>query len=139
MQSSWDTSLQQLLQDGAITGYALISHAGAVACAFGCLSEELCGPVQGDDCRAVANEAVAQLHAAFHTAFFPTHLELCGEKAMVFDKTDTGLFAVSWGKRLGVLARYLPSGILVVTFGRPYLPQRVIPRLEAICEQLRQP
>lgn len=47
--------------------------------------------------------------------------------------------AVSRGKQLGLTAHYLPAGILVTVFSRPQLPQTVAPRIELICDQLRQP
>jgi len=58
---------------------------------------------------------------------------------MIVRKTHSSVYAVSRGKQLGVTAHYLPSGILATTSGRPHLLQEVAPRVEAICDRLRQP
>lgn len=47
--------------------------------------------------------------------------------------------AVSRGKQLGLTAHYLPAGVLVTVFSRPQLLQAVAPRVEAVCDRLRQP
>jgi hypothetical protein len=137
MQGGWDEGLRGLLHTGAITGYALIAHDGSVNCAYGSLTDDFWqdSPFGG----AAAETAAQQFHAAFHTDFSPTNLKLCGQQAVVCQRTDTSLFAVSRCKRLGVLASYLPSGILVSTFGHPHLPQLVLPRVEAVCDLLRRP
>lgn len=57
----------------------------------------------------------------------------------MIQRSDSSVYAVSRGKQLGCAAHFLPSGILVAVFSKPNLPQTVAPRLEAICDRLRQP
>lgn len=64
---------------------------------------------------------------------------MCGQQAVIVQQSDCSVYAVSWGKALGVTAHYLPCGVLVTTFSKPSLPQTVAPLLEAICDRLRQP
>lgn len=67
----------------------------------------------------------------------PPHLDVSGQQAVVVQRSDSSVYAVSRGKQLSLTAHYLPSGILVTVFSKPSLAQAVMPRLEAICDRLR--
>ena len=73
------------------------------------------------------------------TVHMPDHLDVCGHRAVVVQRSEGSLYAVSRGKQLGMTAHRLPSGILVTVFDRPHLPQAVVPLVEAACDKLRQP
>lgn len=57
-QQQWDAPLQQLLAQGVLDGYALVSHPGEVIAAFGSLAAGA-----GDE----PSPALRQLHALFHS------------------------------------------------------------------------
>lgn len=132
--ASWDVELQELLCSGVLTGYALIGRDGAVTCAYGSLAAELC---EGDG---APSPAAQQLHAAFYADACPASFELCGQRAVVVHREPASVCAVSHGKRLGLAANYLPAaGVLVTAFGRPHLPQAVVPKVGVLCFQLPHP
>ncbi|KAL4447211.1 hypothetical protein ABPG77_007244 [Micractinium sp. CCAP 211/92] len=129
----WDAPLQSLLALGTLEGYALLDHRSG-----GCLFT--CGSLQelwGDDQR--PSSACRDLWALFHTTTTQDHMDLCGQRALVVQRSDSSVYAVSRGKQVGITAHYLPSGILVTASRRPQWLQVVAPKVEAVCDQLRQP
>ncbi|PSC72827.1 Triacylglycerol lipase SDP1 [Micractinium conductrix] len=107
----------------------------AAASAEGAAAEEEVGPGLAEP----GTPAARQLHAAFHAVEAPPHIDVCGQQAVLVQRSDSSLYAVSRGKALGLTAHYLPSGILAAAFGKPNTLQSVAPQLEAICDALRRP
>ena len=133
----WDASIQQLLQDGIITGYALLSKAGKAEAAAGVLStaERRSGDA------APAQPPSMQMHhfveAFSHSSAPPSAFRLAGQSAVVFRRTDCDILAISHRRRLGLCIHALPFGILVCTYSRARLPQEVVPRVLKVCDLLR--
>ena len=165
----WDAPLQRLLAAGTLDGYALQAHqpdtpgGGDVVAAYGALAG-------GSD----ATPLLRQLHAAFHAGAEPAALDVCGQHAVVVQRSASSLYAGAWrrpahsegpaaalcrcsalnacccphtcplpavsrGKEVGLVAIFLPAGILSAVFSRPRLLQEVAPQVEAACDPLRHP
>lgn len=132
MPGSWDVELQALLAAGTITGFALLTHTGAVNSAYGCLAEDLAGEDPASTARA------SQYHEAFH-ATCPTHFEACRQHAIVFQQSESSVYAVTRGKKLTVLANYLGPARGVLVTVTCSMPQAIVPVIEGVCDKLRKP
>lgn len=138
-QPSWDAGIQQLLQDGTINGYALLSKQGSTQAAKGLLSSS--GRAGCSESGFSANGEHIQLRQ-FAKAFsdnsaVPLAFQVAGQRAVVFRRTDCDILAISRRRRLGLCIYALPFGILVASYGRAKLPQEVVPRMLQICDMLR--
>ena len=144
-QIKWDARIQQLLQDGTLTGYALVSRHGSVQAAEGLLSsatEANSYTADGMFKHASRPEQLATQMQQFAKAFpgtgaQPVAFHVGGQRAVVFKRGDCDILAISRRRRLGLCVHALPFGILVCTYGRTKLPQEVVPKLLQICDTLR--
>ena len=144
-QLKWDASIQQLLQDGMLTGYALVSRHGSVQAAEGVLSSATeaspcaaSGVSGNNDSPEHPASQMQQFARAFSGASaLPSAFCLAGQRAIVFKQGDCDILAISRRRRLGLCVHALPFGILVCTYGRTKLPQEVVPKLLQICDTLR--
>ena len=144
-QYKWDASIQQLLQDGMLTGYALVSRHGSVQAAEGLLSsamEASVHTVSGVSRNSTGPEQSASQMQQFARAFSGASAQasafcLAGQRAVIFKQGDCDILAISRRRRLGLCVHALPFGILVCTYGRTKLPQEVVPKLLQICDTLR--
>ena len=144
-QYKWDASIQQLLQDGMLTGYALVSRHGSVQAAEGVLSsatEASTYAASGVSRIENSPEHPASQMQQFARAFSgvnaqPSAFCLAGQRAVIFKQGDCDILAISRRRRLGLCVHALPFGILVCTYGRTKLPQEVVPKLLQICDTLR--
>ncbi|KAK9846437.1 hypothetical protein WJX81_003759 [Elliptochloris bilobata] len=97
----WDTQLQHYLQQGVLSGYALIDAAGRCVCEAGVLCGEL------------PTASASQLSAAFHALErAPERLQLCGQAAVVVRRTAADIYATLPHRRASVCVSNLPSGVL---------------------------
>jgi hypothetical protein len=134
MNTTWDAPLLDLVNDGVLSGFALISHDRHTESAFGILQDEFW--MEGGARR--LSPAAAQFHDAFHTdAGPPAMITLCGRSAVVVRRDEGSLFAVARGKELGVIAYLIPAGVLVAAFQRPALPEVAVPLIDAAVAGLR--
>ena len=133
----WDANIQQLLQDGIITGYALLSKAGSAQAAAGVLStaERRSGNATSAQSPSVQMHHFAE--AFSHSSAPPLAFRLGGQTAVVFRRTDCDILAISHRRRLGLCIHALPFGILVCTYSRARLPQEVVPKVLKVCDVLR--
>ena len=144
-QVKWDARIQQLLQDGTLTGYALVSRHGSVHAAEGLLSSArdatpytANGVFKSDDSHEHPALQMQQFTKAFlGTGAPPSAFHLAGQRAVVFQQSDCDILAISRRRSLGLCVHALPSGILVCTYSRRKLPQEVVPKLLQICDTLR--
>lgn len=104
-------TLQTLLSEGQIAGYALISHLGCVEAAFGSLEDAL----WPDGGAAGASPAAQQLLAAFGPAP-PQHLTVAGRALVVVRQDDGYVFAVAPQAALSL--HHTTSGILAVSYSK---------------------
>ena len=141
----WDARIQQLLQNGTLTGYALVSRHGSVQAAEGLLSSAIeaipyrgNGMLRNSDSPEHPASQMQQFAKAFPgTGAQPSAFHLAGQCAVVFKQGDCDILAISRRRRLGLCVHALPFGILVCTYGRTKLPQEVVPKLLQICDTLR--
>lgn len=132
--SSWDAELQQLLHLGRITGYALISQEGNLQCAYGSLEKYLWNLSTPQRI-----SRVSQYYEVFKTSYSPTHLCVGDQQAIICRQTENSILGVSRGKQVAVFLVSIPSGILVVCFGKPNFAQSIVPEIERICGVLHKP
>ena len=132
----WDARVQQLLQDGIISGYALLSKSGSTQAAAGVLSKAYRSAGAGTPA-----DSPLQMHqfvdAFSHSRAPPLAFRLAGQNAVVFRRTDCDILAISHRRQLGLCIHALPFGILVCTYSRQKLPQEVVPRVLRVCDVLR--
>lgn len=95
----WDSELQKLLASGVITGYALITQDRTISCVYGSLEGDLWTSRNRHD----LSPAAQQFYSAFHLARVPSQFQVCGQQVFVFHSTEGSLYAVSRGRKLGVL------------------------------------
>lgn len=138
-QPVWDTDMQQLLQDGIISGYALISKQGSTQAAGGLLSNASeAGEHVSTSSPACAHTQLQQFVKAFpDSGAPPSAFQVAGRRAVVFRRTECDIHAISCRRKLGLCVHALPFGILVVTYSRRTLPQEVVPKVLHICDTLR--
>ena len=137
---SWAAGIQQLLQDGIISGYALISKHGSTQAAEGLLSKADARVSQSDNSAPGKDDhmQLQQFAKAFpNSSAAPMVFWLAGQRAVVFRRTDCDILAISHKRKLGLCIHALPFGILVCTYSRARLPQEVIPKVLQICDMLR--
>lgn len=123
---AWDAPLQELLNRGVITGFALISRFGCCETKAGMLADVF----QDSAC-------MKQFSGLFHSAEAPPAFDLAGLHCVVFQRTDCDMLAVSRNRTLGLAVSALPFGVLVSTYARPVFPQMAVPALLGIVDRLR--
>jgi hypothetical protein len=123
----WDAGLQDLVQSGQLTGYALISRSGRCEVAEGLLNAEM-------QDQSVLQQFTGIFHAHDKA---PLAFDVAGEHVIVFRRTESDLHAISKHRSLGLSVSALPFGVLVSTFARPNLPQMVLPQVQKIVDRLR--
>lgn len=128
----WQQGLQQLLQQGTLAGYALVTKDGLCETVEGLLSDQF-GCTNTDAFLDTATE----VRDTFDAAKQASVLTLLGHKHVVFKQTPCDVYAISKHKQMGVCFNNLPFGLLISVFAKPQLPQTVIPKLEAVCSVLR--
>jgi hypothetical protein len=143
-----EAQLSALLAVDRISGFALLSDAGALQCAFGALADELypraaaaadaaaadadepAGPPLPDAAAAEPGplSALEQFAAAFRGGAPPSRFELAlgpgGARAplVVVRRGDAALLAVARGRRAGLSLSYLAGGtVAAVTYARRQL------------------
>jgi hypothetical protein len=135
-----EAQLSALLAVDRISGFALLSDAGALQCAFGALADELypraaagAEPAGPPSPGAAAVEpgppsALEQFAAAFRGGAPPSRFELAlgpgGVRAplVVVRRGDAALLAVARGRRAGLSLSYLAGGtVAAVTYARRQL------------------
>ena len=133
----WDARMRQLLQDGVISGYALLSKSGSTQVAAGVLSR---AHKQAGDVGSAESPSM-QMHqfadAFSHSRPPPLAFRVAGQNAVVFRRTDCDILAISFRRQLGLCVHALPFGILVCTYSRGMLPQEVVPKVLRVCDVLR--
>lgn len=128
----WQQGLEQLLQQGTLAGYALVTKDGLCETVQGLLSHKF-GCTTPDALLDTATE----MRDTFDTARQASALTLLGHKLVVYKQTPCDVYAISRHKQIGVCFNNLPFGLLISVFAKPQLPQTVVPKLEAICSMLR--
>lgn len=123
----WDSGLQQLMQAGFITAYALVSKSAHCEVSEGLLKKELQDQL-------VLQQFAGLFHAREDA---PLAFNIAGNHAVVFKKTESDLYAISKHRMLGVCVNALPFGVLITTYARPMLPQVVVPKVQRIADRLR--
>lgn len=122
---SWQQDLQQLLQQGLLAGYALVTRQQQCKTSHGLLS------------KAEDDLAKQDFSYMFESEQPIGAVKILGHKAIVYRQTPCNIYAISRRKQLGVCINNLPFGVLVSVFQKPQLPQTVIPVLERICSKFR--
>lgn len=129
---SWQRGFQQLLQDGVLSGYALVQHHTQCEIAHGILAERATAS------SFIRNGATEQDYSRLFSADQEILcLDILGCKAIVFKQTARDLYAITRRKHMGVCVNNLPFGVVVSIFQKPQLPQLVIPSVELVCAKLR--
>ena len=123
--NSWHQDLQQLLLQGVLAGYALVTQQQQCESAHGLLSS--------------AKDTLADQHFGniFESEQPAGAVHILGHKAIVYRQTPCDVYAISRQKLLGVCISNLPFGVLITVFQKPQLPQTVVPLLEKFCAKLR--
>lgn len=131
MPGDWSDRLAGLQQEGVLTGFALLTGQGACQPATGPFAELL-----SPQCAERRSE-VQQLAAPFFSSEqAPTSLKFCGTKLVVVQQAPGSFCAVSRRRELGVAARHLPVGVLLVSFRWPVPAQQVVSELDKCCAPL---
>lgn len=126
MQSSWDDSLKELLQAQTIDGFALYDafQRDRLLSAFGNLKDGVFHDRQ---------EYFNQIYAIFQGRDVPSSfsITLHNHHLIVTLCTTDKLYAISRGKKLGLLIYNLPNqGMLIISFSQPHFLQHVVPIVE---------
>ena len=133
----WDARIQQLLQDGSISGYALLSKDGSTQAAAGMLSTAHTQSGKENSAESPLMQMQQFAEAFSHSNAPPLVFRLARQTAVVFRRTDCDILAISHRRRLGLCIHTLPFGVLVVAYSRASLPQEVVPKILKVCDALR--
>ena len=129
--SPWQQGLEQLRQQGVLSGYALITRRGFCETAQGILSKS----------EHTSDNEVVKMGQHFCNILDSEKqadaLTLLGQKLIVYKQTDCDIYAIGRRRSVGLCLNNLPFGVLVSVFEKPIIPQIAIPKLEALCTKLR--
>lgn len=127
--SHWQQGLEQLWQQGILSGYALVTRRGCCETAQGTLSKS-------ESTSELVNIGQHFCNMLDSEKQVPA-LSILGQKLIVYKQTNCDIYAISRRKSLGLCLNNLPFGVLISVFEKPVIPQTAILKLEALCSKLR--
>lgn len=132
-QRDWDEDLHKALQEGVLTGYALILHDGQCECAYGVTRDELLNE-RGQ--LSPTAQRLLKVMAADIPMEDSLSVAAFNRKLIVFKRTDWQVYALSNHRRVGLCMHRLRFGTLITTFNHRVLPNVVVAQVEKVAFQL---